>query len=264
MFQPVIPSGGLLGWQFLQRTLSAQKAAFSQSVQIQRQTTHFKENIAAVKTADDLMADRRLLTVALGAYGLDADINSKAFIQKVLEEGSIRSGAFANRLADKRYSTLAASFGFGDLGRRTNVTTFGDEITSRFIDNQFGVAVGEVDNSLRLALNFSSGLKDVLSATEAGNARWFALMGSTPLRTVLEGALGFPSSFGSLDIDKQLEAFKARSRATLGTDSVAGLADPKAQEKLIRLFLVRSESAASAATSGQSIALTLLQAGSLR
>ena len=87
MFQPVIPSGGISGWRFLQRTYDAQLETFGQSAQIQRETDHFKEKIAGITTAEDLVADRQLLTVALGAFGLSDDIDNKFFIKKMLECG---------------------------------------------------------------------------------------------------------------------------------------------------------------------------------
>ena len=67
MFQPVLISSGLSGWQFLQSTYDRQIATFNQSTQIKRDTDYFAENISSVTTAEDLVSDRRLLTVALGA-----------------------------------------------------------------------------------------------------------------------------------------------------------------------------------------------------
>mgnify|MGYP006142551315 FL=1 len=82
MFQPIVPSGGLVGWRFLQRTYESQADNFNQSTQLQRDTEYFRENIASISNAEDLVADRRLLTVALGAFGLDADLGNKFFIKK--------------------------------------------------------------------------------------------------------------------------------------------------------------------------------------
>ncbi|MEM6565334.1 MAG: flagellar protein, partial [Pseudomonadota bacterium] len=67
MFTPVIPSTGLVGWRFLQRTYDTQFEAFSQSSQLTRATDYFAQNINGVSTAEDLVSDRRLLEVALGA-----------------------------------------------------------------------------------------------------------------------------------------------------------------------------------------------------
>lgn len=256
-FQPVIPATGYSGWRFLARTLPAQQEAFKESAPVARATDYFRANIAKVRTVDDLMADRRLLDVALGAFGLDQDINSKAFIRKVLAEGTLKEEAFANRLADKRYTQLSRAFGFGDLGARTGLTSFPDQIIARFEARRFEVAVGEQNSDMRLALGLSQGLADAMSAGSS-DARWFAVMGSPPVRSVFEKALGFPASFGSINIDQQLTAFKDRAQATFGTDKVADFADPAQQEKLLRLFLIRSEAGNSGGLSSGNIALALL------
>ena len=81
-FQPVIPFGGNAGWSFLQRTLESQQATFEKGTVLRRDVDYFRENIGNISTAADLVADRRLLNVALGAFGLDDDLPNKAFIQK--------------------------------------------------------------------------------------------------------------------------------------------------------------------------------------
>lgn len=259
-FQPVVPMSGYAGWRFLQRTLDTQKDAFVQSAPVQRATTYFRENIAKVRTADDLVSDRRLLTVALGAFGLDDDINSRAFIRKILEDGTSRPEALGNRLADKRYAAFARSFGFGDPGARTALASFPDEILSRYEAKQFERAVGEQDDQMRRALNLSSGLAEVVAGNSSRDGQWFAVMGNAPLRSVIQTALGFPSSFARVDIDQQLVAFKDRARAVFGTDRLADLTSPQMQEKMIRLFMIRSDAASASMTTPGSVALSLLQA----
>jgi len=102
-FQPVVPLGGLGGWTFLTRTLDAQQAAFRDAPALSRDVDHFRERIASVRDAQTLVADRQLLRVALGAFGLDDDIDNRFFIRRVLEDGSADPAALGNRLADKRY-----------------------------------------------------------------------------------------------------------------------------------------------------------------
>jgi len=105
----------------------------------------------------------------------------------------------------------------------------------------------------------NSALSDVVEGASTNDAQWFSIMGNTALRTLVQSALGLPSSIATIDIDQQLEAFKDKAKSNFGTDEVSALLDPEIQEKMIRLFLVRSEAAASASTSRFSIALTLLQ-----
>ena len=88
-FQPVIPFGGMAGWSFLQRTQTSQQEAFEASPVLQRDTEYFAENIGNITSAKELVADYRMLKVALGAFGLDEDIGSKFFIEKILDEGAI-------------------------------------------------------------------------------------------------------------------------------------------------------------------------------
>jgi hypothetical protein len=259
-FSPVIPLGGYQGWTFLTRTIEAQKTAFRTDPAINRATETFREKIGTVKTAADLVADRQLLDVALTAFGLEADINSRAFVEKVLAEGTLAEGAFATRLADKRYAALARTFGFGDLGARTGLPGFADEIASRFEARRFEVAVGETDDRLRRSLNVSQGMADIFDSVTSRDARWFAVMGDLPLRSVFEGALGLPTGLGKLDLDQQLETFKSKFSDIFGTEDLAVLEDPAEQEKLIRLYLLRSDVASSAAMGRGAIALQLLSA----
>jgi hypothetical protein len=259
-FQPTVPATGYVGWRFLQATLARQEQAHADSLPVQRATDYFRDKIGSVRTAEDLVADRRLLQVALGAFGLDEDLPNKAFIRKVLAEGTIRDDAFANRLGDKRYTALAREFGFGDLGPRTGLTSFVTKMINRYESRQFERAVGDVDGNLRLALSLQDGLSDVLSESANPRAQWFAVMGSPPLRRVFETALGLPGSFGSIDLDKQLKGFQTRAKATFGTDDLATISrDPKLMDKTIRLFLIRAEAQSAPTLSGANAALTLLR-----
>jgi hypothetical protein len=257
-FAPVIPASGYQGWTFLSRTMEAQRNAFLADPSIRRATSAFESRIASVRTASDLVADRQLLDVALTAFGLESDIDAKAFIEKVLSEGTLREDAFATRLTDKRYAALARTFGFGDLGARTGLPGFAEEITARFEARRFEAAVGEVDDNLRQAMNLRQGLSDIFATVTSPDARWFAVMGDLPLRSVFEGALGLPKGLGKLDIDQQLETFKSRFADVFGTEDLSVLSDRAEQERLIRLFLVRADAATGAATSSGAIALQLL------
>jgi len=259
-FQPVLPISGYAGWRFLERTLDNQQSAFSKSLPVARATDYFRANIANVRTVDDLVNDRRLLSVALGAFGLDDDINNKFFIRKILEDGTIKDNALANRLADNRYADLSRAFGFGDRPLpRTTLSSFATETISRYERQQFEKAVGTQDNNMRLALNLQSGLADIAGRNSSDGAQWFAMMGNLPLRKVFENALGLPASIGTIDVDRQRDMFRARSKAVFGTDKIANFTEKSTQDKLVRMFLVRSEALQTGGLNGANAALTLLQ-----
>jgi hypothetical protein len=260
MFQPVVPLSGLAGWMFLQRTADSQTEAFNNSTRILRDTDYFEAKIGQINSAEELVEDRRLLRVALGAFGLQDDLNNRFLIRSVLEQGSESNEALANRLSDSRYAQFAEAFGFGDAGgARNQDPLFGTEITAKFRARSFEVAVGEQNEAMRLGLNADRELAALAQGDGSEDTKWFRILGTPPLRTVFETALGLPEGFGQLDIDRQLEIFQDKSRSSLGLESVGDLAEESAREDLIRAFLVRDQLKNISFQSSTSIALTLLQ-----
>lgn len=259
-FSPALPLTGYAGWTFLKRTAASQKAVVNAQPEAKRDDVYFREKIGKIDTAADLVADRRLLKVALGAFGLEGDINSKAFIQKVLEGGTLKEGSLANKLADKQYQKLSAAFGFGDFKTpRSKLSDFPDKLLSAYKTRAFEAAVGAQNGDLRLAMNAERELTDLAAKTTTSNdARWYSVLGSTPLRQVFEKALGLPSSFASLDIDRQLDVMKDKAKTQLGSDQLADFGTGATTETLLRRFLIRSEAEAYRAQFGASAALTLM------
>ena len=81
----LVPMDGLAGYRFLQRTREQQEYMIAQSPVSQRLEETFRDRIGSITTAAQLVNDRELLEVSLAAFGLSSDIDSKYFIQKVLE-----------------------------------------------------------------------------------------------------------------------------------------------------------------------------------
>jgi hypothetical protein len=258
-FSPALPFGGYGGWTVLKRTVPAQMAAFDAQPQQKRDMDYFRENIAKVRTADALVADRRLLQVALGAFGLEGDINNKAFIRKVLAEGTLKEGSFANRLADKQYQKLSAAFGFGDFTTPRNVISgFADRILSQYRQRGFETAVGAQNANFRLAMNIERELPALAARQGSEDFLWLTVLGSAPMRSVFQTAFGLPSSFASIDLDKQLETLKDRTASAFGSASVRQFTDPQKTEALVRRFLTRADIDAVAQSVPQSTVLSLL------
>ena len=241
-FVPVIPFSGYAGWSFLQRTFESQKAAFVADPGTQRDEAYFRAHIGEVHTAEQLVADHRLLKVALGAFGLEADIGNRFFIRKVLADGTLEGSALSNKLANKQYREMAAAFGFGDFSTpRTQLSDFADEILSDYRRSSFEAAVGEVNPDLRIVLHAGHALTDIADETLSEDGKWFSVMGSPPLRSLFETAFGLPSSFGTLDIDRQLGVLKDKAQAMFGSDGVAQFADAGVRDKLTRQYLARAQ-----------------------
>jgi hypothetical protein len=262
-FQPAVPFSGLSGWRFLQRTLPAQQEAFANTPALARDTDHFRARIGDIDSAEALVQNRRLLKVALGAFGLQDDLANRFFIRRILEDGTTRDDALANRLADKRYAEFSRAFGFGDQDAPATLRPgFAEEIIARFERQSFEIAVGAQDETMRLALYAQRELAAVAASEGSARTKWYRVMGTPPLRQVVEIALGLPESFGQQDLDRQLEVFRDRTNRLLGFGDVQGFSDPVARESLVRRFLFQTEVQQTTSTAPAAIALTLLQSAS--
>lgn len=266
LFQPVIALGGYPGWLALQRTEARQREVFEESPTLQRNIDHFREKIASATTAEALVSDRRLLSVALGAFGLDEEINKRAFIQKILEDGTETSSAFANRLGEPRYRAFAAAFGYGNLDAGSSVllNSFREDIIARYKVRAFDRAVGEVDSDARLALNFRREITGLVGDDATVQTKWFRILGQLPVREVIATALNIPQEAAQLNIDQQQQIFADRAASVLGESDPAVFDSPEVIDDILRrFFLIRqTQSGPNALTPGVA-ALTLLQSSAL-
>ena len=170
----------------------------------------------------------------------------------------------ANKLVDKRYREMSDAFGFGSpFGPRTARTAFAGDIVARYETRQFEIAVGTRDETMRLALTFRRELPVLADKYPQGDTGWLNLLGQPPLRRVMETAFGLPSSFVSLDLDRQVETLKDRMSGVLGESGLRAFSDPDNVETILtRFFALGSNTAAISSTAPGSAALSILQGGS--
>lgn len=255
-FTAAIPLGGIAGLRFLESTGTAQREVHARSPEIQRNIAYFNENIGNVTTAEELVSDRRLMTVVLGAYGLGDEIDKRAFVRRILEDGVDTPGTLGSRLNNQSYIDMARDLRFDTGSPRTGSSTLQNQIVSDYLEQNFEIAVGEQDQSLRLALDFKR------RAADLSDRGWFAFLGDRPARSVLETALGLPSDIASLDVDKQKELFENRAAQILGSSDPATLSDPAQIDKIVSRYLILDEATRGpSATTRGSVALTLLTSG---
>lgn len=267
-FEPILLSSGITGWTFLQSTYDEQLDVFKKDPQLKRENDYFAENIGSVETAEDLVKDRRLLEVALGAFGLEDQIDNKALIQKVLEDGTTADDNLASRLDDSRWVDFAKAFGFG----AGETKTVSDPVAMAQIvtDNQlqsFEVAVGNQDENMRIALYALRELQEVIlpeDADEEGptlNAQWYNIIGQPQLASMMQVTLNLPKDLTLIDIDQQVEVYKEAAQRYLGTADLTSLNTPEQMDKLAITYLARAEVAAIGNSySSNATALSLLRA----
>lgn len=261
-FLAAVPLGGIAGWRFLGRTLQAQETLLSGTPVHARALEDFRARMPGVKTAEALVSDRRLLGVALGAFGLDADINNRFMLRRMISEGVDSPGTLANRLADSRYRQMVATLRL-DQGSGQGPGPDGIEaMAAAYVARQFEAAVGVQDEGLRLALNARRELPRIAEEQTTERGRWFLVLANPPLRRVVETALGLPRAFGALDLDRQVDEIRRSMQRNFGSGEISGLAEPARLERLVERFLLRDglTSGPSSGTRGFA-ALALLSAG---
>lgn len=263
MANPVVPLPGLGGWRFLQRTLDRQQAGFANDPVNARELQYFRDNIAKADTAEKLVADRTLLKVALGAFGLGEELPKRAFVRKALEGGVEDEKSFANRLVDPKYREIAEAFGYGDeKGAQVAQPGFAEDVAARFRVRSFEEAVGAVNGDMRLALNFDREMARLASAGLKEDTAFLRVLGDKALRAVFEKAFGLPEAFGALEVDQQLAVLKERSAKLTGGEGFAAFASPEPRDKALRQFFARAQiEQGPSPTARGAAALTLLQGG---
>lgn len=263
-FQPILQQSGLAGWAFLKRTKERQQTSFNATPALQRDVDHFRKSLPGLVSVKSLVDDRRVLKVALGAFGLQDDINNRAFIHKLIEDGTSERKALANRLTDKRYFAFAKAFEYlANTSTPSAEAGFADRIATAYRSREFEIAVGAQDQSMRLALTLQRDLPLVAAEFATDSARWFAVLGNPPLRETLQTSLGFPQQFAQLDVDLQVRRMKAAAKRKFGTDELQKLGEPESLQRITRDFLVMSQLRdTSTVMTGTVVALTLLQQSS--
>lgn len=264
-FYPAIPLGGYAGWRIFNRSADQQRETFAGLQTVQRDIDYLRAHIGDALTSESLIGDRRLLRIALTAFGLESEIDKKAYIRRVLDDGTDRGDAFANRINDPRWREFSRAFGYGNItGPRTLLDSFNRSLATMYVDRAFEARVGDVSADMRLALNFRREIVKIANHPDADRIGWFQIMGQRPLRAVMEAALGLPASLGAIDIDKQNEIFSEAAARQLGDPSAAAFRDPANVEDAIRKFFLRRDlegGAASNATRGAAALALLTGAG---
>jgi len=204
------------------RDLARSIDAVKKQPQVDRETDYYLSKIGAVKSVDDFLADRRLVTYAMKAHGLEDMAYAKAFIRKVLDEGRDAPDAFVNKLTDKRYLAFAETFDFKRYGAAT--TTFGraqQGVVDKYLRQTLEEQQGATNDGVRLALYFERQASKITSPMD--------ILADKALSTVVRTALGMPDAMASLDVDKQAAIIKSRL-------DVADFADPEKLSAFITRF----------------------------
>lgn len=261
MVQPAIPMSGLAGWSFLQSTYNRQLETFSDSASVKNDRAYMTEKLSKPVSLDDFMSDRRLLRVTMTAFDLGGEEWKGGFIRKVLEEAATPDSTFLERLNNPAYTKFAQTFAFEDGTLSLDADKI-EQLGENFETAAFRIAVGDVDENMRLSLNYQQKIVDIAGTGSSNDAIAYRILGNPPVKAVMETALNLPSDISKQPIEKQAEILRDKLRSSFGISDLSQLTDPDNVNAVIRRFHVMEtvNNGPSAMTPGYA-ALTLLGGG---
>ncbi|CAD7055004.1 hypothetical protein REJC140_02263 [Pseudorhizobium endolithicum] len=209
-------------YSMISRDLPGSLARVAEKPDVARETEYYLANIGRIKSVDDFMADSRIYNYALKAHGLEDMAYAKAFIRKVLTEGVADDNAFARKLADSRYASLAETFNFEAFG--SSATSFEKAqkgVVERFQRQTLEEEAGAENPGVRLALYFERMAPSIKSGME--------ILADDALVEVVRTVLQLPDEIAALDLDRQVEFIEEAV-------DIADFQDPAKVSKFLERF----------------------------
>ncbi|MDE3176384.1 MAG: DUF1217 domain-containing protein [Pseudomonadota bacterium] len=159
-------------------------------------TAYYQANIGKVKSVDDLLGNYRLLSYALSAFGLGDQVNNKALIRKVLQEGTSSPAALANTLPNVAWKAFAKAFNFSAAGAAAPTSSASvATAVSDYTEQQLESDQGSSNPGVQLALYF----KRVAPTISTG----YSVLADNNLLQVAQTIFNLPPTANASEIDKQ-------------------------------------------------------------
>lgn len=261
-FQPVVPMSGIGGWKFLQATYDKQLQSYTKSPQVRNDRDYLIEKFAQPTSVEDFLKDTRLVRATMTAFDLSGEEWKKGFIKKVLEEVGNPDSTFLQRLNNSKYTAFAKALtpvnGKIDLSEEKIAA-----IAVSFERSSFELAIGNVDDSMRLSLNYNDEIGVMTANGASDDTIAYRILGDVPVYTMLKTALNLPSDTSKLPVERQAEMIKSSLKKVLGVSKLSEISSPELIDKMVvRYHAMKSITESSASSSPAAAALILLGGGS--
>lgn len=193
-----------LTYNLLVRNIERSLAITAAQGPVKLESKYFLEQLAKITSIDDFLADTRVFTFAMTAFGLEDFAFAKGYMRKILEEGVSEPTSLANRTTDPKIQEFARVFDFETFGAVTmQRQEAGQAIVDRYVRQKLETQAGELDGEgVRLALYFER-----MAATVETP---YDILADTALSKVVRVALGIPGASAAADIDLQAKAIEQR------------------------------------------------------
>ena len=189
---------------------------------------NYQEKIQSIDSVSELLADRDVLDVVIGAFGLDPAEVTDEFLKQAFASDLSNSKSFVNLQSDGRWAELVASFNFdasGNLTRETigTVQQRGEtlETVNKYLRQTLEETEGESNEAVRLALYFQRTAPTITDA--------YGLIADDALMAVFRTTFGYTDDFSNMDVDQQ-------ARIIEDDMELADLQDPAKLERFLQRY----------------------------
>ena len=228
----MIPITGLstnVALKLVDATRDRQIEALGNAPEHARGIRAFRDRIANIGSAEQLIDDRELYVFVMKAFGLEDQIFGKALVRKILESDLEDRNSLVNRLRDPRFREMfdVLNFGEGGVGN-TNVTSaiWRERMVDRYLEAQFIGDQAEQNANVGIALEFRRKAASIENPLD--------FLKDSDMATFIRRALGLPEAIAQGNIDRQAELIASRLDLSV-------LRDPVEVEKLVRKFVALSD-----------------------
>ncbi len=206
----------------LTQNMDRSLARVGNTPQARRETDYYMATIGKIKSIEGFLANDRVYSYAMKAFGLKDMIYAKAFVKKVLTDGIDSAQSFTNQLTDPRFKELATTFNFKSLGATTTIFERAQRgVVEKYLHVQLEEQAGSSNDGVRLALYFRRKAADITSA--------YSILGDPALYKVAQVALGLTASSSANSLDMQAEIIKTKI-------DLENLTDPAVLDKFLTRF----------------------------
>ncbi len=173
------------------------------------ESKYYDETIDKIETVDQLLADKRLVTYILRAYGFDREQLSETALRKLFTSDIEDPKSFVNLGPNTKFQEMVRAFNFQTDGTAKRVvlglaqdTNAVSEMQDLYIRQTMEQTAGEQNAGVRLALYFQRKASSITSA--------YSILADKALIEVVLTALQLPSSVSQADVDVQAKLLTNR------------------------------------------------------
>jgi hypothetical protein len=216
-----------------ERTRDKSVALKAKEPQIAREIAAFEAGVAKATTLEELVADRKVMSVFLTAEGLGEYVDYKGLLNRALASDPADESSVARQLggANRAWVTLTDTYDFANDGL-ANLQS--DDAVSKIAERYAQVKWMDEMETKSPGVSYALSFKDIASTITSP----FLILGNPVAREVVLTTFGIPPQIA-------YQSVEAQSRTIERAIDVEKLQDPKFVDVLVKRYLLTKSSSAS-------------------